>query len=141
MNRMKLIALGLALALPAAARAQQPDTVKKKVDSVKVDSVKADTGKKESTAEKVGRQTGTSIDKAAKTTEHNAKVLGKRTADNTKQGAKDAKTDVSKVASKAASATKTNAKHLKENFKKATADTIHVPPKPDSAKKVPDSGA
>ena len=28
----------------------------------------------------------------------------------------------------------TNAKHLKENFKKATADTIHLPPKPDSAK-------
>lgn len=140
MNRMKLIALGLALAvLPAAARAQQADTIKKKVDSVKVDTAKGDTGKKESTAEKVGRQTGTSIDKAAKTTEHNAKVLGKRTADNTKQGAKDTKSDVSKVASKAASATKTNAKHLKENFKKATADTIHVPPKPDSAKAKPDS--
>jgi len=135
MNRMNLIALGLALVvLPAATRAQQPDTLKK-VDSVKVDKVKADTGKKESTAEKVGRQTGTSIDKAAKTTEHNAKVLSKRTADNTKQGAKATKSDVTKVASKAASATKTNAKHLKEDVKKATADTIHVPPKPDSAKK------
>jgi hypothetical protein len=141
MNRMKLIALGMVLvALPASTRAQKPDTIKK-VDTVKVDTVKADTGKKESTAEKVGRQTGTSLDKAAKTTEHNAKVLGKRTADNTKQGAKDTKSDVSKVATKAASATKTNAKHLKDNFKKATADTIHVPPKPDSAKARPDSAA
>ena len=135
MSRMKMIALSLALAtLPAATRAQQPDTVKK-VDTVKVGTVKPDTGKKESTAEKVGRQTGASLDKAAKTTERNAKVLGKRTAENTKQGAKDTKSDVSKAASKAASATKTNAKHLKENFKKATADTIHLPAKPDSAKK------
>ena len=132
MNRMKLITLGIALlVVPAASRGQQPDTVKK------ADSVKADTGKKESTAEKVGRQTGTSVDKAAKTTEHNAKVLGKRTADNTKQGAKDTKSDVSKIASKAAKATKTNAKHLKQDFKKATADTIKVPPKPDSTKAKP----
>lgn len=127
MKWTKLAALGLVLvAVPALGRAQQPDTVKR------VDSVTVDTVKKESTAEKVGRQTGTSLDKAAKTTEHNAKVLGKRTADNTKQGAKDTKSDVSKVASKAAKATKTNAKHLKKSFKKATADTIHVPAKPDS---------
>lgn len=134
MNRMKLIALALGLvALPAASRAQQPDTIKK------VDTVKADTLKKETTAEKVGRQTGASLDKAAKTTEHNAKVLGKRTADNTKQGYKDTKADVSKLANRAAKATKTNVKHLKKNVKKATADTIHVPPKPDSAKAKPDS--
>jgi hypothetical protein len=134
MNRVKLMALALGLmVVPVASRAQQPDTVKK------ADSVKADTGKKESTAEKVGRQTGTSLDKAAKTTEHNAKVLGKRTAHNTKQGAKDTKSDVSKLARKAAKATKTNAKHLKEDFKKATADTIKVPPKPDSAKAKPDA--
>ena len=55
-------------------------------------------------------------------------MLGKRTADNTKQGAKDTKSDVSKAAAK-----------VKESFKKATADTIHVPPKPDSAKAKPDS--
>jgi len=135
MKRMNLIALGLALvALPAANRAQKPDTVKK-VDSVKVDKAKADTGKKESTAEKIGRQTGSSLDKAAKTTQHNAKVLSKRTADNTTQAAQATGAEVSKSASKAASATKTNAKHLKADVKKATADTIHVPPKPDSAKK------
>jgi hypothetical protein len=129
MNGLKLIALALGLvALPAVSRAQQPDTIKK-----------VDTTKKETTAEKVGRQTGASLDKAAKTTQHNAKVLGKRTADNTKQGAKDTKSDVSKLADRAAKATKTNAKHLKENFKKATADTIHLPPKPDSAKARPDS--
>ena len=134
MNRMKLMALALGLAaLPAVSRAQQPDTIKK------VDTVKVDTTKKESTAEKVGRQTGASLDKAAKTTQHNAKVLGKRTADNTKQGAKDTKSDVSKLANRAVKATKTNAKHLKEHVKKATADTIHVPPKPDSAKAKPDS--
>ena len=134
MNRTKLIALAFGLvALPAVSRAQQPDTIKK------VDTVKVDTTKKESTAEKVGRQTGASLDKAAKTTERNAKVLGKRTSDNTKQGYKDTKSDVSKLANRAAKATKTNAKHLKENVKKATADTIHVPPKPDSTKAKPDS--
>ena len=116
MNRMKLIALAFGLvAAPAVSRAQQPDTTKK-----------------ETKAEKIGRQTGKSLDKAAKTTERNAKVLGKRTADNTKEGAKDTKSDVKKVASKAAKATKTNAKHLKENFKKATADTIRPAAKPDS---------
>jgi hypothetical protein len=130
MKRMKLIVLALALvAVPAASRAQQPDTVKR------------DTVKKESTAEKIGRQTGTSVDKAAKTTQHNAKVLGKRTADNTKQGYKDTKSDVTKGANKAAKATKTNAKHLKQTFKKATADTIKVPAKPDTAKAPQDSGA
>ena len=134
MNRMKLMAVALGLvALPAVSRAQQPDTIKK------VDTVKVDTLKKETTAEKVGRQTGASLDKAAKTTERNAKVLSKRTADNTKEGYKDTKSDVSKIANRAAKATKTNAKHLKENVKKATADTIHVPPKPDSAKAKPDS--
>ena len=134
MNRMKLITLALGLAaLPAVSRAQQPDTIKK------VDTVKVDTLKKETPAEKVGRQTGASLDKAAKTTERNAKVLSKRTADNTKEGYKDTKSDVSKIANRAAKATKTNAKHLKENVKKATADTIHVPPKPDSAKAKPDS--
>ena len=137
MNSIKVAALALALVVvPAASRAQQRDTVKKRVDTVKVD-----TAKKESTAEKVGRQTGASVDKAAKTTEHNAKVLGKRTADNTKEGAKDTKSDVSKAASKAGSATKTNAKHaasatktnirhLKKDFKKATADTVRPAPKP-----------
>jgi hypothetical protein len=134
MNRMKLITLGIALlAVPAVSQAQQRDTVKK------ADSVKADTAKKETKGEKIGRQTGASLDKAAKTTERNAKVLGKRTADNTKEGAKDTKSDVSKLAGKAAKATKTNAKHLKNDFKKATADTIKVPPKPDSAKAKPDS--
>ena len=119
MNRMKLMALAFGLvALPAVSRAQQPDTIKKKVDSVKVDTAK----------------------KAADTTlEHNAKVMGKRTADNAKQGFKDTKSDVAKIANKAAKATKTNAKHLKENVKKATADTIHLPPKPDSLKAKPDS--
>ena len=104
MKGIKLIALAVALvAVPAVSRAQQPDTVKK-----------------ESTAEKVGRQTGKSLDKAAKTTERNAKVLGKRTADNTKEGFKDTKTDVEKAANKAAKATKTNARHLKAKIKKAT---------------------
>jgi hypothetical protein len=119
MNRMKLMVLALGvIALPAVSRAQQPDTIKK------VDSVKADTARK----------------KAADTTlEHNAKVMGKRTADNAKQGFKDTKSDVAKIANKAAKATKTNAKHLKENVKKATADTIHLPPKPDSLKAKPDS--
>ena len=125
MNRMKLIAVALAVvALPTIMRAQQPDTIKK------VDTVKVDTLKKESTAEKVGRQTGASLDKAAKTTERNAKVLGKRTADNTKEGAKATKSDVKDLASKAAKATKTNARHLKKDFKKATADTIRPAPKP-----------
>lgn len=132
MNRMKLIALSLALVTaPVAARAQQPDTVKK-VDSVKVDTTKAETR-----GEKIGRQTGASLDKAAETTERNAKVLGKRTADNTKQGYKDTKSDVSKLAKKAAKATKTNAKHLQKNIREATADTIKVPPKPDSTTKTP----
>ena len=117
MNRMKLLALAFGLvAVPVASRAQQPDTIKK-VDTVKVDTLKK---------------------KAADTTlEHNAKVLGKRTADNAKQGFKDTKSDVTKIANKAAKATKTNAKHLKENVKKATVDTIHVPPKPDSTTKRP----
>ena len=133
-NQLKLVTVAFVfLALPVAVRAQQPDTIKK------VDTAKVDTVKKESTAGKVGRQTGESLDKAAKTTQHNAKVLGKRTADNTKQGYKDTKTDVAKVANKAAKATKTNAKHLKKNFKKATADTIKVPPKADTAKVRPDS--
>jgi hypothetical protein len=119
MKRMKLIALALGLvALPAVSRAQQPDTIKK-VDTVKVD-----------TAKKAAPDT---------TLEHNAKMMGKRTADNAKQGLKDTKSDVAKIANKAAKATKTNAKHLKENVKKATADTIHLPPKPDSAKAKPDS--
>src|SRR5687768_14741285 len=112
--RINLIVLALAvIAVPASSRAQQPDTIKK-VDTVKVDKVK-----QESTAEKVGRQTGKSLDKAAKTTERNAKVLGKRTADNTKEGYKDTKSDVSKAASKAGKATKTNARHLKAKVKKA----------------------
>lgn len=111
-HRITIIALAAALvAVPAASRAQQPDTVK------------ADTGKKETKAEKVGRQTGASIDKAAKTTERNAKVLGKRTAENTKEGAKDAATDIKKGASRAAKATKTNARHLKAKIKKATSDS------------------
>lgn len=128
---IELATLALALiALPASSRAQQPDTVKK-----------------ERTAEKVGRQTGTSIDKAAKTTKHNAKVLGKRTADNTKEGLKDTKSDIGKAAAKASDATetnakhaasatktnaknagkatKTNAKHLKAKIKKATSGTEH----------------
>jgi hypothetical protein len=103
MQRMKLMALAVGLMMvPAASRAQQPDTVKK-----------------ETKAEKVGRQTGKSLDKAAKTTEHNTKVLGKRTADNTKEGFKDTKSDVGKAASKAGKATKTNARHLKAKVKKA----------------------
>jgi hypothetical protein len=111
MNGMKRMAFGLMLiAAPVVAHAQKPDTVK---------PVKTDTIKKESTAEKVGRQTGTSIDKAAKTTERNAKVLGKRTADNTKEGYKETKADVGKAASKAGKATKTNARHLKAKLKKA----------------------
>jgi len=121
MNRMKFIALAFGLiTIPVVSRAQQPDTIKK-VDTVKVDTVK----KKD----------------ADTTLEHNAKVMGKRTADNAKQGFKDTKSDVAKIANKAAQATKTNAKHLKANVKKATADTIHVPPKPDSAKARPDSPA
>jgi len=111
--RINLIVLALAvIAVPASSRAQQPDTIKK-VDTVKVDKVK-----QESTAEKVGRQTGKSLDKAAKTTERNAKVLGKRTGDNTKQGYKQAESDVKKAASRAAKATKTNVKNLKEKLKK-----------------------
>lgn len=110
-NRMTLTVLALTVfAVPTAIRGQQPDTIKK-VDTVKVD-------KKESTAEKVGRQTGKSLDKAAKTTERNAKVLSKRTADNTKQGYKQAESDVKKAASKAAKATKTNVKNLKAKVKK-----------------------
>ncbi|HUQ80653.1 MAG TPA: hypothetical protein VM076_05940 [Gemmatimonadaceae bacterium] len=128
MNRLKLAALAVGLmVLPVASQAQQRDTLK------------ADTAKKETKAEKIGRQTGTSLDKAAKTTEHNAKVLSKRTAANTKAGAKDTKSDVKKIAGKAAKATKTNARHLKEDVKKATADTIKLPPKPDSVKVKPSS--
>ena len=124
--KVKWIALAAALVVaPAVARAQRPDTIKKRVDTLKVDTVK-----KESTPEKVGRQTGASLDKAAKTTQHNAKVLGKRTADNTTEGAKDTKSDVKALASKAAKATKTNARHLKKDIKKATADTIRPAPKP-----------
>src|SRR5688500_13770858 len=108
MKHMKLAALVIALfAIPASVRAQQPATVKR------------DTVKKESTTEKIGRQTGTSIDKAAKTTERNAKVLRKRTKDNTKEGLKDTKSDLDK----AAKATKTNAKHLKAKIKKATGNS------------------
>ena len=96
MNRMKLIALAIALvAAPAVGHAQQRDTVKR------------DTVKKESTAEKVGRQTGTSVDKAAKTTEHNAKAAGHATKTNASHAASATKTN----ASHAASATKTNASH------------------------------
>ena len=113
MARMNLIVLALAvIAVPASSRAQQPDTIKK------VDTVKVDTVRKESAAEKVGRQTGKSLDKAAKTTERNAKVLGKRTADNTKHGYKQAESDVKKAASRAVKATKTNFKNAKEKIKR-----------------------
>ena len=108
MNR-KLMALAFALvAAPAVGHAQQRDTVKR------------DTVKKESTAEKVGRQTGTSVDKAAKTTEHNAKAAGHATKVN---------------ASHAASATKTNASHAASAgmlclrmYQTATANPASSPP-------------
>jgi hypothetical protein len=135
MNR-KLIALAFALvAAPAVGHAQQRDTVKR------------DTVKKESTAEKVGRQTGTSVDKAAKTTEHNAKTAGHATKVNASHAASATKTNASHAASAtttnashaasatktnashAASATKTNLHHLKKDVKKAVGDTTK-PAKP-----------
>ena len=118
MGRICLIALAaLAVAVPVSSRAQQPDTIRR-------DSVKVDTVKKESKGEKIGRQTGKSLDKAAKTTEHNAKVLGKEAAANSKEGYAQAKSGVKKAASKASSATKTNYRHLKKHIKKAKADSI-----------------
>src|SRR4051794_18483228 len=88
MNRIRLFALALAVAaVPAVSQAQQ-DTTKKK----------------ESTAAKIGRQTGQSIDKAAKTTSHNAKTLGKATKTNASHASDATKTN----AKNAASATKTN---------------------------------
>jgi hypothetical protein len=125
MNGIKLIALAAALVVyPAASHAQQPDSLKRdttqvKPDTAKAGTAKADTAKKETTGEKIGRQTGASLEKGAKTTERNAKVLSKRGADNTKEGAKDAAADI-----------KDAAKKVKEKFKKATADTIRPQPKP-----------
>ena len=127
MNRMNLLALAVSLvALPVVSHAQRPDTVKR------------DTVKKEGTAAKVGRQTGTSIDKAAKTTEHNAKKAGSATKTNAKHAASATETNAKHAASatetnaknaasatktnakNAEKATKTNAKHLKKNVKKVT---------------------
>ena len=89
MKRINLVALTVSLiAVPVVSHAQRPDTVKK-----------------EGTAAKVGRQTGTSIDKAAKTTEHNVKKGASATKTNAKNAEK---------------ATKTNVKNLKKNVKKVT---------------------
>jgi hypothetical protein len=112
MGRMGLIAVAaLLVAVPASSHAQQRDTIRR--DSV----VKVDTVKKESKGEKIGRQTGKSLDKAAKTTQHNAKVLGKEAAANSKEGYAQAKTGVKKAARKTSSATKTNLRHLKKHLK------------------------